>query len=301
MSKIPVGATIAHAYRFTFSNVATLLRAIWLPLLAQLILYFFMIKRVTRFLAVVQARDPSVLTQLGPLLLWVLVALLLFFVQFTAAMETALGRPSASAFYFPLGRKMWRLLGATLAALLAIGGLMVVGLLALGAAGLLLDLLIAATPGNQVLRALLTALAMLVYGCSLFFFALRFLFLLAPVNLSEEELGVTRAWHLSAGNFWRILLVVLAVAVPVILINYAYQFALSGFPPSSFGLSREAAQAARATWQMKQANAIADHWYLTLPVSALLMFLQLGTGCAAQAFAYRTLTEAETSAPVAGV
>ena len=36
MKKIPVGATIAHAYRFAFANALTVLKAIWLPMLAQL-------------------------------------------------------------------------------------------------------------------------------------------------------------------------------------------------------------------------------------------------------------------------
>ena len=36
MQKIPVGATVAHAYRFAFGHAADIFKAIWLPLLAQL-------------------------------------------------------------------------------------------------------------------------------------------------------------------------------------------------------------------------------------------------------------------------
>jgi len=32
MAKIPVGATIAHAYRFAFGDFVTIFRSIWLPL-----------------------------------------------------------------------------------------------------------------------------------------------------------------------------------------------------------------------------------------------------------------------------
>jgi len=295
MTRIPVGATIAHAYRFAFGNVWTVLRAIWLPLLAQLILSFLLMKRLTLFLAAVQARDPSALSQLGPLMLWFVAASILFFVQLTAAMETALGRPPASPFYFPIGRKMWRLTGAFLSAVLAIAALMVVGLLAAWAGGLILSLLIKSAPGIRLPAAILAGLLVAIYLGSIFFFGVRFLFLLAPVNLSEDELGVTRAWRLSAGNFWRTLLVILAIALPVAILNYAYQIALAGFPPSSVGLSREAAQAARTAWQLKQANALAGHWYLTLPLSALLILFQFGAGCAAQAFAYRTLAAGEAA------
>ena len=116
MKKIPVGATIAHAYRFAFGQAGTMLRAIWLPLLAQMVVVFFLLKRLALLTAAMQAQDPSVTTLVGPVLLLFPLAVILFFVQLPAAMETALGNPPRSWFTFHLDKPMWRLLGGFLAA-----------------------------------------------------------------------------------------------------------------------------------------------------------------------------------------
>jgi len=50
------------------------------------------------------------------------IALVLFFVQFTSVTEAALGGPARSWLYFPIGKKMWRLLGGFVLAALAIIG-----------------------------------------------------------------------------------------------------------------------------------------------------------------------------------
>jgi hypothetical protein len=108
---------------------------------------------------------------------------------------------------------------------------------------------------------------------------------------------VARAWHLSAGNFWRAFLIILAIMLPLSIIQYAFEVALVGFPPVGRGMSKEAAQAAEMTWRIAELNALASRWYLSLPLTGVLMLFQFGAGCAAQAFAYRALTE--ESAPVA--
>lgn len=301
MKKIPVGATIAHAYRFVFTKAPLLLRAMWLPLLAQLVLAYFLIKRSALFLAAAQARDPSMVTLFGPLLLLTPAVVVLFFVQLTAAMETALGSPPQGWFVFPIGRKMWRLLGGFLAALIAIAVAGMVALLVLWVIGIGLDMIVIAAPGTRAAMAVLVGLLIAAWVCGLFFLAIRFLFLLAPSNLSRPAgsgLGLREAWHLSAGNFWRALLIIFAILLPPWLINFFYQVAIAGWPPQqTAGISREAAETA---WRISELNAVASHWYFTFPLLALLMLFQFGAGCAAQVFAVRALTEDEASAPVAG-
>ena len=138
-----------------------------------------------------------------------------------------------------------------------------------------------------------------VYFCGLFLLSLRLLFLLAPVNVGEQQLGVAEAWKLSAGNFWRALLITLAIIIPVGIINQIYGVSLAGLPPSlPASASKEAREAAEMAWRIKELNIMSDRWYLTLPLIGLLTLFQLGAGCAAQVFAYRALTD--ESAPVAG-
>jgi hypothetical protein len=299
MTKIPVGSTIAHAYRFAFANGLTVLRAIALPMLAQLAVVFLMSKRAALFMDAVQTHDPSAAVLLGPLLLLFLLAAIFFFAQFTAATETALGRPPQAWVSFPFGRPMWRLMGGFVAALAAIAafGLVLFFILWLGAAGL--DQIAKAGPGSRQLVAILAALMVVAFFCAFFYVSIRFLFLLAPINVSEQKLGVLRAWQLSAGNFWRAFLVTLAIALPVIIVNYGYSFSMAGPLPIQPGASKEATEAAEMTWRIAQLNAMADRWYITLPLTALVMLFQFGAGCAAQVFAYRALIQSEASDPVA--
>ena len=303
MKKIPVGATIAHAYRFAFGQAPTLLRVIWLPLLIQLVAAFFLIKRTALFMAAMQAQDPSVATLLGPMLLLVPLIVVIFFAQLTAVMETALGNPPRSWFTFRLDKPMWRLLGGFLITGLIIivsmiGYLIIVYVLAFLAEVAVKASGVAATSRNIFI--LVTAGAVLVGYGGVIFLAVRFLFLMAPVSVSQRQIGLEQAWRLSAGNFWRILLIALAILIPAMIVNYAYTFSLAGWPPETAGASKQAREAAEAAWRIAEFNAMANRWYLTLPLSGALILFQLGAGCAAQVFAYRALKENENSAPIAG-
>jgi hypothetical protein len=298
MTKIPVGKTIAHAYRFVVTHGLVVLRAVALPLIAQLAVIYLLTRRSALFLAAVQAHDPSAATLLGPELLLILLAAIFFFAQFTAATETALGQPPHNWISFPFGKPMWRLLAGTVTALVIVSVIAALAFLVLMAVPVIYNL---ATRNSAVTMPalILSGLVVTVFFCVLVFLSIRFLFLLAPVNVAEQQLGVKRAWQLSAGNFWRAFLVMLAIALPAALINYGYSFAMAGplhVPP---GASKEVAQAAETAWRVAEMNAMADHWYLTLPLTALLMLFQLGAGCAAQVFAWRVLTADKGSDPVA--
>lgn len=300
MTKIPVGKTIAHAYRFVFANIPAIVRAIGLPLLAQLAVIFLLTKRAALFMTAAQAHDPSAPSLVGPLLLLFLLALIFFFAQFTAATETALGRPPQSWLSFHFGKPMWRLIGGFITALAAITALALVMLLIVWLAALGLDVILKIAPGARPVTAILAGFLVAAFGYALFYFLLRFLFLLAPVNVAEEQLGVKRSWKLSAGNFWRIFLITLAIALPVTIINYGYGYFMAGPLHVTPGANREAIETAQMAWRVTQLNAMAERWYITLPLTAVVMLFQLGAGCAAQAFAWRALTEGEASVPVAG-
>jgi hypothetical protein len=163
----------------------------------------------------------------------------------------------------------------------------------------MLDQIAKATPGARIPVLVIAILLDAAFFAFMALIAVRFLFLLAPANVAEQKLGIIRAWELSEGNFWRAPLVALAIFVPLIIVNYAVTFSITGLPPSTTGMPKEAVQAAETAWQIRQLNQLADHWYILLPATALMMLFQFGAGSAAQAFAYRKLTEGEASAPVA--
>src|SRR3954468_18374043 len=107
MQKIPVGATIAHAYRFAFGQALVVFKAIWLPLLASLAVALLAMRRMALFLAAAQAHDPSAMSLFGPLLLLFALLVIFYFAAFTAATETALGRLPQSWFANHFNRPMW--------------------------------------------------------------------------------------------------------------------------------------------------------------------------------------------------
>jgi hypothetical protein len=300
MQKIPVGATIAYAYRFAFGQALIVFKAVWLPLIALLVVIHLLTRRMALFLAAAQAHDPSAPSLFGPLLLLFPLMLIFFFAQFTAATELALGKPPQSWFANHFSRPMWRLMGSflfALAAIFVIYLLYFIAILAVGAlAGAILDKPVSAATYRVIF--LISAAISFLIGLGIMAFAvIRFLFLLAPISVVEQK-GLPRAWELSKGNFWRALLVTLTIMLPVAIINYTYATSLAGVPQITANMTKEAREAAEMTWRIAQMNAMADHWYITLPLAGLLTLFQLGAGCAAQAFAYRKLTE--NSAPVAG-
>jgi len=299
MTKIPTGPTIAHAYRFAFGHGFAVLRAIALPLLAQLAVVFLLTRRSALFLAATAAHDPSAATLVGPELLLIVLAVIFFFAQFTAVTEIALGHPPHAWISFPFGKPMWRLLGGFATAIAVIAAIAVTASLILMVLSVLFNLA-TKNPGAVTPAAMAAAGATaVIFFCVMIFFFIRFLFLLAPVNVAERQLGVRRAWTLSAGNFWRAFLVSLAIMGPIIVINYAFSYAMAGPLHIPAGASPEALQAAETVWRINQLNAMADRWYLSLPLMGVLIWFQLGAGCAAQVFAWRALTEGERSQPVA--
>ena len=297
MAKIPVGATITHAYRFAFGDSLTILRSIWLPLAVQLGLTIFLLRYSIPLLRAFEAKDPAAASLMGPLLLLYPIILILFFAQMTTVMKVTLGiKQEIPLIDFPFGKDMWRLLGAFIIALLAIVVMLIAFALVAGVAGFLLR---ATGIGRTPLALMLGILFLIGYGGAIFT-AFRFMFLLAPVNIAEQRLGIGRAWQLSRGNFWRSLLIALAIIIPMIAAEYAVIFAAVGLPPMPHGEGAPAFQARRLEWNIAIMEAMANYWYVALPLLAVLMVLYLGAMCAAQSFAYRRLTEVEISTPVAG-
>lgn len=296
MAKIPVGATITHAYRFACGDFLTILRSIWLPLAVQLGLTVFLLRYSVPLLRAFEAKDPAAASLMGPLLLLYPIILILFFAQVTTVMKVTLGtKQEIPLIDFPFGKDMWRLLGAFIIAVLAIVVMLIAFALAAGVVGFLLR---ATGIGRTALTLLVGILILIGYGGAIFA-AFRFLFLLPPVNIAEQRLGIGRAWQLSRGNFWRSFLIALAVIIPMIAAEYAVIFAAVGLPPMPHGEGPQAFQARRLEWNIAVMEAMANYWYVALPLLAVLMVLYLGAMCAAQSFAYRRLTEAEVSTTVA--
>jgi len=296
MKKIPVGATIAHAYRFAFGDFLTVLRSIWLPLLVQLGLSILVGRYAISLFQALAAKDPSAVSLMGPIVPLYAIILILFFAQLATVTKVALGMlRDIPLIDFPFGKDTWRLLGAFLVAGLVILAMLICFGLAAGVLGFALR---AAGTGKGLLAIFVGLLFVIGYGGAIFA-AFRFMFLLAPVAIAEQRMGIGRAWQLSQGNFWRSFLIMFSIMLPVILVEYAAIFAAIGLPPMPHGEGPQAFEARRMEWNIAILQAMVTHWYIALPLAALLMVLYLGATCGAQAFAYRALTQDQASAPVA--
>jgi hypothetical protein len=295
MSKIPVGATIAHAYRFAFGNFLAILKSTWIAVALQAGMTIFLLQRMAGLMTALMARDPAAIGQIGPLMLIYPFIIVLFFVQVAAVTELALGiGQPARYFRFPLGKPVWRLFGAFILATLAIAVIAIAFIIG----AVLLGFLLKAgglSNGTKIAAGLLIMLLFLVGYSGLIYLTCRFYFLLAPVTIAEQGIRLGNAWRLTKGNFWRIFLILLAILLPIMVAEYAVIFAAIGLPPvlpkGTTPQALETFQQAKLAWNLAMFSAAQKYWYMTLPLFGALMVIWMGTSCGAQVFAYRALTD----------
>lgn len=206
MNKIPVWSAIRFAYAFTFGDIGTIIGLIWFPTLLIGIL---------QFLPYALGSDSSDSDKAGggaAALLSVACfagGMLLYAVNAVSVVRQGLGlRKGGASFHFSVGLPEWRVLGANAICALIIGTLTLFYL-----SGFRLFAAFAAVPtlagGAAFVAYALGGAAALVYV------GVRLAFLIVPLVVSEERIDLLRSWTLGHGNFWRILIVALAVTVPL--------------------------------------------------------------------------------------
>jgi hypothetical protein len=133
----------------------------------------------------------------------------------------------------------------------------------------------------------------------------RPVFLLAPIVIAEEKISLGRAWSMGQGNFWRMLLIFIATYLPFWLFQRLMVIALIPSdlvltaPSSASPAVRAAILANLMNWASKILEQFMTYWYITYPLGLIWWTIYIGIIFGAQTFAYRALTEAEASAPVA--
>jgi len=309
MTKIPVGATIARAYRFAFGDFLEILGVLWPAMAIMWAPGFFMRQQTMTLSAQMAAHDYSSLRTLWPLLVPLYLAMLvLMFMQVVGVARLALDRLKGKTwFYFDLGKPVWRLIGTFLLLIVAaiIGWIAVV----LGGViiGFLLGLISKAANNSAVsmVIAVLSGLTFIALWCGYFYSSIRLTFLLAPVIAAGEEgFALARSWTLGKGNFWRAFAILLGTLGPFFILEFVllFGFLFKGvaFPPLHASAAQTAAyQAALNARMLEMMNAIYHYWYLTYPLGIAIMVVFYGLAMGGPCFAYRALTEGEASAPIA--
>jgi hypothetical protein len=228
MSSLSVVAIIRDAYLFSIHHLGAVIGLIWVPMLLSTVMGFFTFQRYYNDLIDALATGnaaslgPSILMMLG----YLVAALLLYAVMLVSVVQLALGtRQGGAVFHFSFGALEWRMFRA-LAGLVGVGILLMLTVIAIG------NPLLTLLGGGHVGEAQAGYLLMLALYGLLLAVAPRFLMLLPAVAAAETAPPLRRCWSLSAGNFWRLLAVLMAVFLPVLLIASVAETLLAGPAPA---------------------------------------------------------------------
>lgn len=293
MQKIPVGPTIAFAYRFLIREIGIVVGICWLPAVLYSSVNYLTHLYAMENRALLDAHDPQAAGAYFLLSIFSL-AVTLYTSSMVAIAITrqVMGRerpPGVLLLYFAAGRSEWRMLGANIRFLLAAGALVfIAGLVSLAA------FLIAGTPLSAPEQMLPTAAniaaALVAWGSLIYAFVsiVQIGFLLPPSVVMEEKGGLRRAHELAKGNVWRVLAIVAALGLPILLLIMGAEAAIlrsalgpnfAGLNPSDFfDKAEQAIEQKLAPWQI---------------FSAIVFVLGSGLIYSGAAFAYRARTSAE--------
>ncbi|HEY6577851.1 MAG TPA: hypothetical protein VIY09_00885 [Rhizomicrobium sp.] len=225
-AKLPVERAITDGYHFAFTRFLSILGTIWLPYLVFALiaigLAWLMVPDLPRIFF---THDVDIADLMGLGRLAALIAILGFIVgaMVTVGLQRkALGRHPRPVFvFFSLGAAVWRMAAALFLATL------VVFFIALLTAGVCTAIWFAAR-GLEGAMWLVRVLDVLAGAAFVIYIALRLLFFLPAVVVAEERIGIERAWVLGGHNFWRILIVAIAVIVPVAVAFHFLSWAIFG-------------------------------------------------------------------------
>jgi hypothetical protein len=230
--RLPVERTIGDGYTFAFTRFPSILGTVWLPylLLAGLTIGFVLLAMpdLPR-MVMMNELDVPALMRLGRIA--VLIGIFGFIADAMIAVglqRKALGlHPRPIYVWFSLDAAVWRMVAALFLAMLVIF-LIVVLTIAVGMA------IWFAARGLGGASWLVRALEICAGSVFVFYIAVRLAFFLPAVVVAENRIGLERAWILGGHNFWRIVIVVIAIAIPVVigfhLLSWAFFGSFAGSP-----------------------------------------------------------------------
>jgi hypothetical protein len=291
MTKIPVGPTIASAYRFLITEIGTIVGIAWFPAVLSSAVGYFVRLYALDNRALIDAGDPQAAG------LYLLLSLLsLVVLLFTSSMvavaitRAAMGQerpPGALLLYFAAGPVEWRMLAANTRFLFGAGGLLALAFLISAAAfflsGTPLDAPDQLRPTPAIILAGVISWVVLIYAAATI---LRIGFLLPGTIVAEEKGGLRRSHELTKGNFWRILVIVLALGVPILLLLLAGEAVVL-----HAALGPNFVRMAPAEFFEKAGEAMDDKLLPWQAFSAVIFVLASGLIYGGAAFAYRTATQ----------
>ena len=230
MKKIPLGSTIAGSYGFLFTNIISIIGTMWLPVLLFVALVGTYICQMVPH-DWLQGSFPEHLTKddvhryvithlpivAGSLPAIVLGSMLMKAMINVGILRHAVGEKTSTTFiWFSLGARVWRMVAMSLLFLIVYVVLEIAAMIVFGVVNVGLHL-IPFIP--NVVHGLVNGLLALAVFVTFIYVIVRIFFFLPAVIVAENRISPSRAWELSDGNVWRIVVLVLAVVVPVCILT----------------------------------------------------------------------------------
>jgi hypothetical protein len=305
--KIPLEATIGGAYGFLVSDFVSIIGIVWFPmvvfggLIAGAIWYGAIAHPLPPFRydsdpqTFVHENMPFLIAVARLYAVIVLCLLVLAVMLLTGLTRKALGlMEGTTIFYFNLGPSFWRMLAAIL---LAIVLLVVLRLVMQVLSFLWVHFASPVLP--QGLSAIVDVLGVLTFFCTFVYVLVRLLFLLPPVVMAEHRIGLVRAWTLGGGNFWRALVTMLAVVLPVavvfgIIMSVVLSTLMAGFPMPPFAGDPHPDPGQVMKWLSTfgdfMIHKVGANWAILLAIQVVGLVIGRSLLAAASASAYRGVT-----------
>jgi hypothetical protein len=311
MNKIPVFATVAHAYGFATSQFLRILGIVWAPLVVATAVSLMLTPGFTGNHIPIDDVD-AIRRNSAHFAPFVFI-----FSLFIRAMigvgvtELALGKRSGTTVvYFSLGAPVWRLIGAwllfVLAMILIYIGLIVFTVIVGVVGGIGVKALALSKGADAIATGLLVLFCIVLFAGALVYVMARLTFLIPPVVVNENKIDLARGWELTRGSFWRIFCIGLCIFVPLILAQTALTVSLYG--PAIFerffdllhqGVTRQITQEAlegrMAEWGVAIRARALEVWPYAAAVGLVIETFACGLLYGASAFAYREVTPSSAS------
>jgi len=292
MNKIPVGQTIAAAYRFAFVGLEKVIALIWLPIITLTVVGYFSESRyLAAMAAAIDSGDqtrvlPVAVSQLG-------------FAFITIVLQAVIAVAIVREILKPLDRPQWLRFSLGGAEFRVVGAMFGVGLLAALAAVILMIAgsilggmlpLPGLAPAQKAIG--MAGLLGLLLSPLLIYMFVRVAGLIVPAATIDGGFGMERSWLLLKGNVGRLFVVTVAAGLPVLLVYLALYTMILGpenvFSPLNAG-GDLAGSVHDKTEKMRQ---IAEHLPYLKGLEFVMAPFLYGLGCAAPAFAYKALAGA---------
>ncbi|MEJ0024584.1 MAG: hypothetical protein WDN01_01040 [Rhizomicrobium sp.] len=234
MSKVPVGASIAHAYGFLFGRFFQIIGTAWVPALLYGLGYYVLLSALQFAKPMPGSAALAAVSALAGFAFFIMIRSVLGI----SLTQEALGvRKDLTLAHFVIGPRELRLFFGYLryyivfillyVAVLAVSFGAVFAAKKFGA-GLLPAMAVGGTPIAVVAALALTVILAIWFVLSM----LRLVFLLPPIASAEHRTRLVRAWALTRGSSLRILIVLIGTFLPAVIVFGAAAYYLIG--PADF-------------------------------------------------------------------